>query len=146
MYSGYFCIAVCNAPSYIRIVLNGTMHSMERVNPLDEDFTDGCVYQFLVCLEPSEYAYIFSFECSDGGFIDSTSTFIGPLIEAETPPDGTQGLDDLNSANIFALSMMIGIPIGILIPFIIFGELKVRKLKLGEKISTKIKKKDIKSK
>jgi len=41
--------------------------------------------------------------------------------------------------------MTLGITIGILIPFIVFAEIKVRKMKLGEKSSTKIKKKEIKS-
>ena len=134
-----------NSPSYIRIVLNGTTYSMERVDPLDGDFTDGCVYQFLICLDPSEYAYIFSFECSDGGFYGSTSIFIGPFVEAETPPDGTQGLNDLNSANIFTLSMMIGISIGIIIPVVIFAEVKTKRIKKGGKPSTKIKNKGVKS-
>jgi len=41
--------------------------------------------------------------------------------------------------------MTLGITIGILIPFIAFAEKKVRKMKLGEKHPTKIKKKEINS-
>ncbi len=117
------------------------------VDPLDEDFTDGCIYQYLTLLTPSTNAYTISFECSDGGFFDSISTFTGPLVESEDPPNGEQGLNNLNSTNMFAFTMMLGIPIGIIIPFIAFAEIKVRKMKLGvrERTSTKIKKKYIKS-
>jgi len=134
-----------NAPEYVEILINGITYSMELVNPLDEDFTDGCIYQYLTLLTPSTIAYTISFECFDGGFYDSTNTFTGPLVESEDPPNGEQGLNNLNSTNIFALTMMLGIPIGIIIPFIAFAEIKVRKMKLGEKSSAKIKKKVIKS-
>ena len=134
-----------NAPEYVEILINGIPYSMEMVDPLDEDFTDGCIYQYLTLLTPSTTAYTISFECSDGGFYDSTSTFTGPLVESEIPPNGEQGLNNLNSTNIFAFTMMLGIPIGIIIPFTAFAEIKVRKMKLGVKTSAKIKKKEIKS-
>jgi hypothetical protein len=118
---------------------------MERVNPLDQDFTDGCIYQYFVCLDSSENAYTFSLECSDGEFYFSTSTFTGPFVYAEEPPDGTQGLDNLNSTNIFAITMTIGISIGIVTPFIVITEVKVRKIKSVGKSSPKINKKGIKS-
>ena len=41
--------------------------------------------------------------------------------------------------------MTLGIAIGVLIPFIAFAEKQVKKIKLGEKTSAKIKKKQIKS-
>ena len=134
-----------NAPEYVEILINGIPYSMEMVDPLDEDFTDGCIYQYLTLLTPSTTAYTISFECSDGVFYDSTSTFTGPLVESEVPPNGEQGLNNLNSTNIFAFTMMLGIPIGIIIPFTAFAEIKVRKMKLGVKTSAKIKKKEIKS-
>ncbi|MHA1241915.1 MAG: hypothetical protein ACTSQU_14210, partial [Promethearchaeota archaeon] len=89
--------------------------------------------------------YTISFECSDGRFHYSTSTYQGPLVESDNPPSNNQGENDLNPINIFAISMIVGIPIGILLPLITFAELKVRKMKLGGKPSTKIKKKGIKS-
>ncbi len=134
-----------NPPLFVNIILNGIPYSMEMVEPLDEDFTDGCIYQYLTLLTPSTTAYTFSFECSDGAFQYSTSTYQGPLVESDSTPGDNQGLDNLNSANTFAITMTSGIAIGIIIPFIAFVEIKARKMKKGKKASTKIKKKEIKS-
>ncbi len=130
-----------NAPEYVKILINGTPYTMEMVDPLDEDFTDGCVYQYLTLLTPSTSAYTISFECSDGAFQYSTSTYQGPLVEADSTTSNNQGDNDLNSANVFAITMTIGIAFGIFIPFIVIVEIKVRKMKLGESTSPKIKKK-----
>jgi hypothetical protein len=129
-----------NGPSFIRIILNGTSYNMEKSNPSDIDYTDGCVYQFLTCLIPSEHAYIFSFECSDGGFYDSTSIFIGPLVELEDPPDGEQGLDYLNSTNTMVMGITIATGLGILIPMVIVTEIKLKKHTVKPKQHSKIKK------
>ena len=134
-----------NIPEYVEILINGIPYSMEMVDPLDEDFTDGCIYQYLTLLTPSTTAYTISFECSDGAFQYSTSTYQGPLVEPDSTPSTNQGDNNINSANTFAITMTLGITIGILIPFIYFTEKQVRKMKLGEKSSTKIKKKEIKS-
>ena len=136
-----------NAPEYVEILINGIPYSMEMVNPIDEDFTDGCIYQYITLLTPSTTAYTISFECSDGNFQYSTSIYQGPLVESDSTPSNNQGDKNLNSANTFATVMTLGITIGILIPFIAFTEKKVRKMKLGagENTSTKIKKKEIKS-
>ena len=118
---------------------------MEKLHPSDIDFTDGCIYQFITLLTPSTTTYTLSFECSDGAFQYSTSTYQGPLVESDSTPGDNQGLDNLNSANTFAITMTSGIAIGIIIPFIAFVEIKARKMKKGKKASTKIKKKEIKS-
>ena len=134
-----------NAPEYVEILINGIPYSMEMVDPLDEDFTDGCIYQYLTLLTPSTIAYNISFECSDGVFQYSTSTYQGPLVESDSTPSDNQSDNNFNAINMFAFAMMLGIPIGILIPFIVFAEIKVRKMKLEEKTLAKIKKKGIKS-
>ena len=134
-----------NAPEYVDILINGIHYSMELINPLDEDFTDGCIYQYLTLLTPSTIAYNISFECSDGVFQYSTSTYQGPLVESDSTPSDNQSDNNFNAINMFAFAMMLGIPIGILIPFIVFAEIKVRKMKLEEKTLAKIKKKGIKS-
>jgi hypothetical protein len=129
-----------NPPSYIRIILNGTSYSLEKVNPLDNDFTDGCLYQFLVCLNPAEYAYTFSFECSDGGFYGLTSTFFGPIVEAEDPPDDEPGLDNLNSTNAMIMGISVVTGLGIVIPMVVLTEIKIKKHKIKPKQHSKIKK------
>jgi len=134
-----------NAPFYIKILLNGISYFMEKVSPFDTDYINGCIYQYLTLLTPSTTAYTISFECSDGAFQYSTSTYQGPLVEPDSTPSTNQGDNNINSANTFAITMTLGITIGILIPFIYFTEKQVRKMKLGEKSSTKIKKKEIKS-
>ena len=134
-----------NAPEYVEILINGIPYSMEMVDPLDGDFTDGCIYQYLTLLTPSTTAYTISFECFDGAFQYLTSSYQGPLVESDSTPSNNQGDNNFNSTNIFVFTMMLGIPIGIIIPFIAFAEIKVRKMKLGEKTSAKIKKKKIKS-
>jgi len=134
-----------NIPEYVEILINGIHYSMEMVHPSDEDFTDGCIYQYLTLLTPSTTAYTISFECSDSAFQFSTSTYQGPLVESDSTPSNNQVDDNLNSTNIFAITMTLGITIGVLIPFIASAEKQVKKIKLGEKTSTKIKKKEIKS-
>ena len=136
-----------NPPLFINIILDGITYSMEKVSPSDIDYTDGCIYQYLTLLKPSTTAYTISFECSDGAFQYSTSTYQGPLVESDSTPSTNQGDINLNSANTFVITMTLGITIGIFIPFITFAEKKVRKMKLGagENTSTKIKRKEIKS-
>jgi len=127
-----------NAPEFVRILINGNPYFMEMVGPLEEDFTVGYMYQYITLLEPSTAAYNISFECSDGVFQYATSTYQGPIVEFDSTPNNNQGDNNLNSTNIFAFIMIIGIPIGILLPLISITEMKVKKIKLGEK--TKIKK------
>jgi hypothetical protein len=62
-----------NAPLYINIIFNGTPYPMEKQNPLDLDYSDGCLYQFIVKFNPGIYLY--SFECSDIVFYNYTLSF-----------------------------------------------------------------------
>jgi len=74
-----------NVPLYINIVLNGTPYTMEKQNPFDGNYSDGCLYQFIIQLAPGTYFY--SFECSDIVFYNSTLSFqvkIDPIPSA--PP------------------------------------------------------------
>jgi len=130
-----------NAPFYIKILLNGISYFMEKVSPSDTDYINGCIYQYLTLLTPSTTAYTISFECSDGAFQYSTSTYQGPLVEPDSTPSTNQGEENLNSANTFAITMTFGITIGILIPPVAFAEKKVRKMKLGENFQRKSKRK-----
>ena len=135
-----------NPPEYVEILINGISYSMGLADLLDDDFTDGCVYQYLTLLVPSTTAYTISFECSDGTFQYSTSTYQGPLVESDSTPSNNQGNDNFNSANMFAIMMTLGITVGSIIPFIAFAEIKASKIKkLDQKTSTKIKKKELES-
>ena len=135
-----------NVPNYVRILINGIPHNMTMVDPNDDDFTNGCLFQFLTFIDPSETACIISFECSDGFYQYSTSNFEGPIVEFDEIPNNNLGENNFNSANTFAMVMTIGITIGCLIPFIVFTEILTKKVKLGTLSSKKIKKKEIKSK
>ncbi|MHA1680918.1 MAG: lamin tail domain-containing protein [Promethearchaeota archaeon] len=75
-----------NFPEFIAVNINGTFYSMEKQNFLDSDYTDGCLYQSLVYLQPGEYEY--SFECNDGIFTNATVTYTGLNVSISnlTPP------------------------------------------------------------
>ncbi|MHA1479271.1 MAG: hypothetical protein ACTSPU_13840, partial [Promethearchaeota archaeon] len=132
-------------PLFINIILDGITYSMEKLSPSDIDYTDGCIYQYLTLLTPSTTVYTISFECSDGGYQYSTSTYQGPLVEFGSTPSNNQGDYNIFSTDIFAITMTLGITIGGIVPSIAFVEIKKRKIKSGEKTSIKMKKKTIKS-
>ena len=123
-----------NAPVFIRIIINGKPYLMEKQNPNDNDYTDGCIYQFLTMLPPSEEAYTYSLECYDGVFYDSTSTFAGPIVSSDIPIyDRNEGLNNRDSENVLALSISLIIGIGILVPSILLTEIKSKKMKSKSK-------------
>ncbi|TFG23687.1 MAG: zinc-ribbon domain-containing protein [Promethearchaeota archaeon] len=64
-----------NPPIYVNVTINGTSYSMSQVNPLDNDYTDGCIYQYITYLQPAAFNYTYSFECSDGDNFNSTITY-----------------------------------------------------------------------
>ncbi|MFX0027136.1 MAG: hypothetical protein ACFE8M_12050 [Candidatus Hermodarchaeota archaeon] len=127
-----------NAPTYVKILINNIAFYMEKQNPSDNNYVDGCVYQYSTLLEPSPNPYYYSFECSDGTYLNSTSIFIGPSVHIENPPDrGEAGQNNLNSENIFNSILIIGIGLGIIIPFIAFTEFKIKKLKRTPEVLSK---------
>ena len=48
---------------------------MEKQNQSDNNYTNGCVYQYLTYLQPGNYNYTYSFKCSDGKYSKSTILF-----------------------------------------------------------------------
>ncbi|TFG03266.1 MAG: hypothetical protein EU542_02820 [Promethearchaeota archaeon] len=70
-----------DAPNYINVVINQTSHSMEKVDPMDSNYTDGCLYQYLTYLLPSEFNYSYYFECSDGSYANTTVIFNNLKVE-----------------------------------------------------------------
>lgn len=63
------------APSYVNVVINGTSNGMTKLNPSDDDYRDGCIYNYTTTLLPSAHNYNYYFECSDGTDTDSTSIY-----------------------------------------------------------------------
>ncbi|MFX0030317.1 MAG: hypothetical protein ACFE8B_13985, partial [Candidatus Hermodarchaeota archaeon] len=134
-----------NAPAFVRIIINGRSYSMEKQNPNDSNYTDGCVYQFLTLLTPSEEAYTYSLECHDGIFYDSTATYEGPRVSNDIPSyNRDDGLNNRNAENVLALSISLILAIGIVVPSILITEIKIKKRKsqfMGlSKTKSKIKK------
>ncbi|MFX0097967.1 MAG: hypothetical protein ACFFCS_00180, partial [Candidatus Hodarchaeota archaeon] len=64
-----------NAPVTINVVINGTNNTMQKVNSLDTDYTDGCTYQYITTLVPSVYEY--SFNTFDLYYTNETMVYTG---------------------------------------------------------------------
>ena len=62
-----------NAPLFINTIINGTPYTMVKQNPMDVNYSDGCLYQLIVRLTPGIYFY--SYECSDIVFSNYTLSF-----------------------------------------------------------------------
>ena len=76
----------CKPTKYVKmridVVINGENYPMFKVNPLDDNYTDGCDYYYTTYLQPGSYNYYF--ECEDYKFTYSTSTYSGPMV-SENP-------------------------------------------------------------
>lgn len=74
-----------NAPVSLNILINGTLFPLQKLNPADNNYSDGCVYRYMTFLIPGNYFY--SIECFDGRYHNSTSLYTGLLvIEIKSPP------------------------------------------------------------
>ncbi|MFX0101397.1 MAG: hypothetical protein ACFFCS_17615 [Candidatus Hodarchaeota archaeon] len=69
-----------NAPLSIEVAINGSKFTMDKCNVLDDNYTDGCDYQYLALLQPGTYEY--SFQCNDGEHANSTNN--STLVVTET--------------------------------------------------------------
>lgn len=67
------------SPIYVQVSIDGLIYSMEKVNPSDNNYIDGCLYHFSVRLNTSNHQ--FYFRCYDGIFFNTTSLLSGPLVE-----------------------------------------------------------------
>ncbi|MFX0100995.1 MAG: nitrous oxide reductase family maturation protein NosD, partial [Candidatus Hodarchaeota archaeon] len=65
-----------NYPIYINTVIDGVPYEMEKVNPADVDYTDGCMYQLITYLQTGS-SHNFSFQCADTRYTNNTSTTTG---------------------------------------------------------------------
>ncbi|MBD3255566.1 MAG: hypothetical protein GF383_10765 [Candidatus Lokiarchaeota archaeon] len=64
-----------DAPTEIRVIINGTYYPMIKQDASDYDYTDGCIYIISSYLPQAAYNYTYWFYCSDG----HTNIFI-PLM------------------------------------------------------------------
>ena len=92
------------APQYVNISINGTYYEMQKQNPGDVDYLDGCIYEYTTYLQPGEYNY--SFGCFDGVYHNSTKVYTGLTVSEVntqaptlkqgmvTPPEGEAGIEN----------------------------------------------------
>ncbi len=72
-----------NYPSYVNLIVDSVIYSMDKINPSDISYIDGCSYTYnLIINESGTHSY--SFSTSDRGFNVSIGPFIGPYIENRT--------------------------------------------------------------
>ncbi len=95
-------------PVYVNVSINGVNHKMSKQNSFDNDYTDGCVYQFSSYFIPDTYQY--SFSCSDGELYDSTSVqYLAVLYSSQIAPILSDGQVSpsigYNSTTIFKFSV-----------------------------------------
>lgn len=69
-----------NGPSSIIMLLNGSLCPLVKQNPLDNNYVDGCIFQYSTYLPPE--SYIYTFNCSDGKFFNSTGLFVGLIVNS----------------------------------------------------------------
>ncbi len=67
-----------NPPIYVNVMINETEFPMQKEIDLDEDYTNGCVYQAEIYLQPDEYHY--TFICEDYKFLNYTETEVGLIV------------------------------------------------------------------
>jgi len=65
-------------PLYVNVSINDTYYLMSKQNPTDDNYIDGCIYQYSTYLQPGIYNY--SFGCWDGAFYNSTLVQYNPVV------------------------------------------------------------------
>ncbi len=86
-YSLSYSDADNDAPSYVRVYIDGTSHDMSKQDASDVTYTDGCAYIFTTSLSLGNHNYYF--ECSDGELstrLPSSGTYSGPAVTSEPLP------------------------------------------------------------
>ncbi|MEW6095014.1 MAG: hypothetical protein AB1567_00605 [bacterium] len=73
-----------SAPSFIEVWIDDKIYPMEKVDRLDNNYADGCMYQYKTKLQAGTHKY--SFATSDGIIKVKTPTFSGPIVMEENYP------------------------------------------------------------
>lgn len=69
------------APSFIEVWIDDKIYPMEKVNVLDNNYADGCKYQYETKLQAGTHKYCFV--TSDGIIKVKTPIFSGPVVMEE---------------------------------------------------------------
>jgi len=72
-----------DAPSYVRVYIDGSFYTMSKQNSGDNTYTDGCVYIYSRTLSSGTHNYYFS--TNDGFATTTTSTYGGPTVTNNAP-------------------------------------------------------------
>jgi hypothetical protein len=70
-----------NPPVQMDVIINGTTYPMEKQNPSDDNYTNGCLYQYLTYLQPAAHNYTYYFNCYDGIFTNTTAIYSNIKVE-----------------------------------------------------------------
>lgn len=73
-----------SVPEFIEVWINDKIYSMEKVDISDNDYADGCMYQYKTKLQVGTHKYCFA--TSDGIIKVKTPTFSGPIVMEEDYP------------------------------------------------------------
>nr|MDO8109032.1 hypothetical protein [Candidatus Sigynarchaeota archaeon] len=73
-----------DAPSYVRVIVDGDQHVMVKQNTADVTYSDGCIY--VVSLVFTQGNHSFYFTCSDGLLTHTTSTGQFEVTATFIPP------------------------------------------------------------
>ncbi len=71
-------------PCFIEVWIDDKIYSMKKVDILDNNYADGCNYQYKTELQAGTHKY--SFAASDGIINVKTPTFSGPIVMEEDYP------------------------------------------------------------
>jgi len=71
-------------PVFIYVIINWRFYRMQKQDPSDNDYTDGCIYTYSRYLEPGNYRYFFV--CYDGHRLAWTCIKCGPTVYCNDPP------------------------------------------------------------
>jgi len=71
-------------PKFVFLITKCRLYRMQKQDPSDNDYTDGCIYTYSRYLNPGQYRYFFI--CSDGKRIAWTRIKCGPTVFCNEPP------------------------------------------------------------
>ncbi len=76
-----------SAPIYVNITIDTTTTTMNKSNPGDSNYVDGCIYELTTTLA-NLGTYNFYFNCSDANYTASFGPLIGPVVNKTQLFDG----------------------------------------------------------
>ena len=97
----------CYPPTFVNLIINGSSYNMEKQDPSDLNYKDGCIYKTSIYLQPGNYDY--SFNCSDGLYFNSTPLSTGlkviknnitPILNPILPNPDYDGIIELNWSDV----------------------------------------------